>query len=185
MVDPQYPIGKFQARSEISAAERKQLIKQIEEAPKKLRAAVQGLSKKQLDTPYREGGWTLRQVVHHIPDSHLNAYVRFKLALTENHPTIKPYEQQLWAELLDARTAPIEMSLDLTDALHKRWVLLLQSMKPEEFARTFNHPETGVQNLDRILQLYAWHGRHHTAQITSLRDRMGWDKKALRRKMRK
>jgi uncharacterized damage-inducible protein DinB len=128
----------------------------------------------QLDTPYRPEGWTVRQVVHHLPDSHFNAYVRMKLAMTEQQPTIKPYEQQLWAELSDAKTAPIEMSLTLFESLHKRWVLFLQSLKSSDFARTINHPESGVMNLDRILQLYAWHGRHHTAQITSLRERMGW-----------
>ena len=131
-------------------------------------------SKEQLDTPYRPGGWTVRQVVHHLPDSHMNAYVRFRLALTENEPTIKPYEQQLWAELPDAKTADIEMSLKLFEGLHQRWVLLLRSMKPEDFHRKYIHPESGVNVLDNVLQLYAWHGKHHVAHITSLRKRMGW-----------
>ncbi|MEK6570441.1 MAG: YfiT family bacillithiol transferase, partial [Bacteroidota bacterium] len=151
-----------------------QFIQHLADAPANLRGAVRGLSDRQLDTPYRPGGWTVRQVVHHVPDSHLNAYIRFKLALTENEPTIKPYEQQLWAELPDARTGPIEMSLALLEALHKRWVLLLQSLNPSDFNRTFRHPELGLMTLDRTLALYAWHGRHHVAHITSLRERMGW-----------
>lgn len=182
MSDLQYPIGKFQPKSEITDDERRQLISQIEETPTKLRAAVQGLGKKQLDTPYRDGGWTVRQVVHHVPDSHWNGYVRFKLGVTENHPTIKPFEQQLWAELPDARSALIDISLDLLESLHKRWVLFLKSMKPVDFARTINHPENGVQNLDYVLQLYAWHGCHHTAHITTLRERMSWNKKTPKKK---
>ena len=184
MVDLQYPVGKFRPKPEITDAERQQLIKQVAEAPKKLRSAVADLNKKQLDTPYRPGGWTVRQVVHHVPDSHLNAYVRFKLGLTENQPTIKPYEQQLWAELADAK-APIDISLNLLDALHQRWMIILKSMKPEDFARLINHPESGIQNLDRVLQLYAWHGRHHTAHITTLKERMGWNKKALKKKVKR
>ncbi|MDZ7344493.1 MAG: putative metal-dependent hydrolase, partial [candidate division KSB1 bacterium] len=128
----------------------------------------------QLDTPYRPEGWTVRQLVHHVPDSHLNAYIRFKLAITEEKPTIKTYEEKLWSELHDARTAPIEISLALLEALHKRWVLFLQSLNPSDFARPFHHPELGTMNLDTLLRLYAWHGRHHVAQITSLRERMGW-----------
>lgn len=185
MADLQYPVGKFQPKSEITNEERQQMIRQIMDAPSKMRAAVKGLSDKQLDTPYRAGGWTVRQVVHHVADSHMNAYVRFKLGMTEEHPTIKPYEQQIWAELPDARTASVDISLDLLESLHKRWVLFLKSMKPADFARTINHPESGVQNLDRVLQLYAWHGRHHTAHITSLRERMGWNKKALKKKVRR
>ncbi|MBI3006612.1 MAG: putative metal-dependent hydrolase [Ignavibacteriales bacterium] len=182
MTDLQYPVGKFQPKSEITDDERQQLIRQISEAPAKMRGAVKGLSKKQLDTPYRPAGWTVRQVVHHVPDSHLNAYIRFKLGITENHPTIKPYEQELWSELPDARTASIDVSLDMLESLHKRWVLFLKSLKPSDFARTINHPESGVQNLDRVLQLYAWHGRHHTAHITTLRERMGWNKKVSKKK---
>ncbi|MBF8248316.1 MAG: putative metal-dependent hydrolase yfiT [Bacteroidetes bacterium] len=184
MEDLQYPVGKFRPKPEITETERQQLIKQIAEAPKKLRQAAAGLSKKQVDTPYRPGGWTVRQVVHHVPDSHLNAYIRFKLGLTENQPTIKPYEQQLWAELADAK-APIDISLNLLDAVHQRWLIILKTMKPQDFARTINHPESGIQNLDRVLQLYAWHGRHHTAHITSLRDRMGWNKKVLKTKVKR
>ena len=173
-MDPRYPVGKFVWPKKVTEDDRKQFIAQIEEAPARLRAAVAGLSDAQLDTPYREGGWTVRQVVHHLPDSHLNAYLRFKLALTEDEPTIKPYEQQLWAELPDGKSAPIEMSLQLLEWLHRRWVLVLNSMKPEDFARTFNHPELGVVTLERNLAAYAWHGRHHVAHITELRKAKGW-----------
>jgi uncharacterized damage-inducible protein DinB len=174
MEDLSYPIGKFQAPQRYDDNLRRQFIEDIAEVPAKLRAAVQGLSERQLDTPYRPGGWTVRQVVHHLPDSHLNAYVRFRLAMTEQKPTIKPYDQQLWAELPDARTAPIEMSLDLLDGLHGRWVLLLKSLQASDFSRTFQHPEMGIMTLDRTLALYAWHGRHHVAHITLLRQRMSW-----------
>jgi len=132
------------------------------------------LSEQQLDTPYRDGGWTVRQVVHHMPDSHMNSYVRLRLALTENEPIIKPYVEHLWADLYDARTAPIAVSLALLEALHQRWVMLLRSLKPADFSRTFRHPENGVRTIDWLLQLYAWHGRHHVAHITSLRERMKW-----------
>ncbi|MBI4429128.1 MAG: putative metal-dependent hydrolase [Ignavibacteriales bacterium] len=185
MTDLQYPIGKFQPKSEITDGERQRLIRQISEAPAKMRAAVKGLSKKQLDTPYRPGGWTVRQVVHHVPDSHMNAYIRFKLGITEQHPTIKPYEQELWSELPDARTASVDMSLDMLESLHKRWVLFLKSLQPSDFARTINHPESGVQNLDRVLQLYAWHGRHHTAHITTLGERMGWNRKTTKKRSKR
>jgi uncharacterized damage-inducible protein DinB len=174
MTDPRYPVGPFKRKETLTDSERVDLIRQIAEAPAQLRAAVQDLTDEQLDTPYRDGGWTVRQVVHHLPDSHLNAYIRFKLACTEQHPTIKPYKQELWAELIDARTGPVEPSLALLEALHTRWVIFLQSLQAADFARTFNHPESGVQTLDAVLQLYAWHGRHHVAQITSLRERRGW-----------
>ena len=174
MSDPRYPIGKFQKKETITDDERTALIQQIEDAPAKLREAVRGLNDKQLDTPYRDGGWTVRQVAHHVPESHMNAYIRFKLGMTEDHPTIKPYDQQAWAELADAKTAPVEPSLVLLESLHMRWVRFLRSLKPADFARTLNHPEDGVMKLDAVLQLYAWHGRHHTAHITSLREKMGW-----------
>jgi uncharacterized damage-inducible protein DinB len=173
-MDPRYPIGKFKLPEQFSDHERQIHIRQIEEAPANLRAAVKGLSEQQIDTPYRKGGWTVRQVVHHLADSHMNAFVRFKLALTENAPKIKPYDQQLWAELADAKSAPIELSLVLFDSLHKRFVTLLKSMSAADFARTMNHPEQGIVSLDKYLSLYAWHGRHHVAHITSLRERMGW-----------
>jgi len=140
----------------------------------KLREAVQNLGQEQLDTPYRPGGWTIRQVVHHLPDSHLNAYTRFKLGITEQQPTIKPYEEHLWAELVDAKSSPIEPSLTMLESLHNRWVIFLRSLSAADYARTINHPASGIMNLDRLLQLYAWHGRHHVAHITALRERMGW-----------
>jgi uncharacterized damage-inducible protein DinB len=168
-----YPIGKFQPGAP-SEENRKLLLAQIEEAPKKLRAAVAGLSREQLNTPYREGGWTVQQVVHHLPDSHMNAYTRFKLALTEDEPTIKPYNETRWAELSDSRTTPVETSLGLMDALHERWVNLLRGMSAGDFARTLRHPEHGTVSLDHMLSLYAWHGRHHVAHITNLRARKNW-----------
>src|SRR6476620_9464894 len=150
-------------------ARRAECIARIAAAPEHLRTAVAGLDDAQLDTPYRPGGWTVRQVVHHVPDSHLNAYTRIKLALTEDEPTIKPYEEARWAELPDARTGPIEISLALLEALHRRWVLLLRELQPADFTRQFRHPEHGrAMSLDEVLALYAWHGRHHVAHITSL-----------------
>ena len=176
MSDIRYPIGKFDPKPTINDTDRKALINQIAWAPQKLREAVHGLTDQQLDVPYREGGWTSRQQVHHLPDSHINAYARFKLAMTEENPTIKPYAEHLWAELVDGKLSPIEPSLVLLESLHSRWVLFLRSMKSEQFARTLIHPQNGPMNLDRVLQLYAWHGRHHVAHITALRQRMGWQK---------
>jgi len=173
-MDLQYPIGKFQWGGAITEKEREALIAQMGETPAKLRQAVAGLTEQQIDTPYRPDGWTVRQVVHHLPDSHMNTYARFRLALTEDEPTIKPYDQERWAVLEDARTAPVELSLTLLESLHARWVLLLKSLRPQDFARTFRHPEMGVVSLDKYLAMVAWHGRHHVAHITSLRDRMGW-----------
>ena len=173
-MDLRYPVGPFAFEGTLTADERKKLINQIAETPERMRAAVAGLSETQLDTPYRPEGWTVRQVVHHVPDSHLNSYMRFKLALTEDHPTIRAYDENLWANLDDARTAPIDISLDLLESLHRRWVLFLRSFKTEDFARTFNHPDLGTVSVDKNLALYAWHGRHHVAHITSLRERMGW-----------
>jgi len=173
-MDLRYPIGRFEWRGESSEDDRRRYLDEIEQAPAHLRAAVAGLSDEQLDTPYRPGGWTVRQVVHHLPDSHLNSYVRFRLALTEEEPTIKPYQENHWAELIDGRTAPIEISLALLESLHRRWMLLLRSLSPADFARQFRHPELGIVSLDRTLALYAWHGRHHVAHVMSLRERMGW-----------
>lgn len=173
-MDPRYPVGKFTWEENLSDEKRRELIGQIVEAPAKMRVAVAGLSEAQLETPYREGGWTVRQVVHHLADSHLNAYGRFKLALTEDEPTIKTYNQERWAELPDAKTAPVEPSLTLLESLHKRWVMLLRSMTAADFARNLKHPELGVVSLDKYLSLYAWHGGHHVAHITSLRERTGW-----------
>ena len=174
MNDLRYPIGKFEQAGQVTEAQRPKLIQHIADTPANLRAAISGLSEQQLDTPYRPGGWTVRQVVHHLPDSHLNSYIRFKLAVTEEKPTIKTYEEKLWAELDDGRTAPVEISLQLLEALHRRWVMFLQSLKPGDFARQFTHPENGLMTIDDLLRLYAWHGRHHVAHITSLRARMGW-----------
>ena len=174
MTDLRYPIGKAQMEARLDDAQRRELIDRIEETPVRLRAAVSGLSPEQLDTPYRPDGWTVRQLVHHVPDSHLNAYVRFRLALTEDEPTIRPYEEARWAELPDARGAPVELSLALLDALHARWVLLLETLDAAALARTLRHPEHGVLTLDRMLQLYAWHGRHHVAHVSALSERRGW-----------
>lgn len=173
-MDPRYPIGKFQPEENLNDERRRVLIDQIAELPAKLRAAVMTLNEKQLDTPYREGGWTVRQVVHHVADSHLNAYCRFKLAVTEKEPTIKPYDQERWAETADARTLPPSVSLTLLDGLHARWVALLRSMSKPDFLRVLHHPELGTVSLERYLGLYAWHGRHHTAHVTELKQRMGW-----------
>jgi uncharacterized damage-inducible protein DinB len=176
MDDPRYPIGPFRYQGGADQHQREQWIGEIASAPGYLRAAVAGLSPAQLDTPYREKGWTVRQVVHHLPDSHVNAYTRIKLALTEDEPTIKPYEEARWAELPDARSGPVELSLTLLECLHRRWVLLLRELTPDDFRRRFRHPEHGrTIELEEVLAMYAWHGRHHVAQITSLRSRMGWN----------
>ncbi len=174
MTDIRYPIGKFDPKPHLTDVDRQMLIQQIAEAPARLREAVRGLTDEQLDVPCREGGWTSRQQVHHLPDSHMNSYIRFKLGVSEQQPTIKPYNQALWAEMADAKSSPIEPSLVLLESLHQRWVIFLRSMKPDDFARTINHPENGSMTLDRVLQLYAWHGRHHVGHITALRGRMGW-----------
>ena len=173
-MDLKYPIGKFQLQNNLTEEQRRTMVDQIAETPAKLRAAVAGFSEAQFDTPYREGGWTVRQVVHHLADSHLNAFVRFKLALTEDRPAVKTYEQQLWAELADARTAPAAPSLALLEGLHQRWVILLRQMSAADFARQFQHPEHGLMKLERVLAMYAWHGRHHVAHLTSLGERMRW-----------
>lgn len=172
--DLRYPVGRFQRPESLDEAERRRAIDAVAAAPAQLRAAVAGLTDVQLDTPYRPDGWTVRQVVHHVPDSHMNAYVRFKLALTEDEPTIKPYDEARWAELADTRETPVESSLALLDRLHDRWVRLLRSMSADDFARRLRHPEMGVQRLDQVLALYDWHGRHHVGHVTSLRERMGW-----------
>lgn len=174
MNDLRYPIGKFTYDGPLTEDQMRTFLDDIAHAPAKLRAAVQGLSDARLDTPYRPGGWTVRQAVHHVPDSHLNAYVRFKLALTEEVPTIKPYAEDRWAELPDTKATPIETSLTLLDSLHDRWARLLRSLKPEDWKRTFRHPDLGTMSLEKTLALYAWHGRHHVAHITALRSREGW-----------
>lgn len=174
-VDPGYPVGKFQwSGGEATPRERAERIAEIERCPAGMRAAVRGLDDAQLDTPYRDGGWTVRQVIHHVPDSHMNSYIRFKLGLTEDRPTIKPYEENSWAQLPDSRSAPIDVSLAILESLHARWVIVLRAMRDADFARQINHPESGVQTLDRVLALYAWHSRHHIAHVTSLREKRGW-----------
>jgi hypothetical protein len=174
MDDLRYPVGEFHFPAAVSAQELATFIDQIAEAPARMRAAIAGLSESQLDTPYRPGGWTVRQVVHHVPDSHINSYTRFRLALTEDEPVIKPYEEKRWADLSDARTLPVEVSLALLDSLHGRWVPLLRSLSDADWKRSFRHPELGLVSLENNAALYAWHGRHHVAHITSLRERMGW-----------
>jgi uncharacterized damage-inducible protein DinB len=175
MTDLRFPIGKFERRDELTPEERRARIDEIAAAPARLREAVAGLTDEQLDTPYREGGWTVRQVIHHLPDSHLNAYTRLKLALTEDDPTIRPYDEALWAGLADSRQTPVDVSLTLLESLHARWVTLLRSLSAEDFRRTFRHPEHGGGlTIDWLCALYAWHGRHHVAHVTSLREREGW-----------
>ncbi len=172
--DLRYPMGRYQAPENITMEQRGTWINEIEALPKSLAQAAVNLSDTQLDTPYRPGGWTVRQVIHHLPDSHMNSYVRFRWALTESSPLIKVYDEAAWAELPDAKTSPIAPSLLLLEALHTRWVLLLRSLADEDFARTFRHPELGEMRLDRTLGLYAWHSRHHLAHIHNLRERSGW-----------
>jgi len=174
MNDPRYPIGRFEFHKPPSPEERSQLISDIAETPAKLRSAITALTPQQMETPYRDGGWTVRQVAHHVPESHMNAYIRFKLALTENEPTIKPYMEDRWAKLGDVQSTPVEVSLALLDSLHDRWVRLLRVITDPEWKRTFRHPELGIVSLERNLALYSWHGRHHVAHITELRKRMGW-----------
>ena len=172
--DLRYPTGRHQRPESLTDDQRRAAISAIASAPANMRAAVRGLDDVQLDTPYRPDGWTVRQVVHHVPESHLNAYTRFKLALTEDTPTIKPYDEDAWAKLGDVRSTPIETSLVLLEALHDRWVRLLQTLAPADFDRRLNHPENGMMNLHQLLALYAWHGAHHVAHIRNLRLRNGW-----------
>jgi uncharacterized damage-inducible protein DinB len=174
MTDLRYPIGKFHFDGTLTEPQKQAALDEIARTPENLRAAIKGLSEAQLDTPYRTGGWTVRQVVHHVPDSHLNSYVRFKLALTEDEPTIKPYAEDRWAELADTKATPVEVSLTLLESLHDRWARLLRSITPEEWKRTFRHPDLGAMTLEKTLALYAWHGRHHVSHITRLRDRKAW-----------
>ena len=183
MADLRYPIGKFEwvppENDEQMAKRRTHYVAVLSKLPANLRTAVKGLNESQLATPYRPEGWTVKQLVHHIADSHMNAYVRFKLALTEFEPMIKPYKEDLWAKLPDSDETPVEVSLQLTEALHARWVNLLRGMDAGDFARTLRHPDMGVLTLDRTLALYAWHSAHHTTHITALRDRQGWNQRAV------
>jgi len=173
MTDLQYPIGRFQVPDHLTDDERTSAIQAVADLPRLVRAAVTGLDEAQLDTPYRPGGWTVRQVVHHLPDSHVNAYIRFKLALTEAEPRIKPYLEERWAELPDSR-GPVATSLGFLDGLHGRWASLLAQLPADDFNRTFYHPDLGVLHLSQVLAQYAWHSRHHVAHITQLRRRMSW-----------
>jgi uncharacterized damage-inducible protein DinB len=172
--DLRYPIGRFSPPASSLSGERTAHIDALRRLPALLLAAVSGLNDAQLDTPYRDGGWTVRQVVHHVADSHSYAFLRCRHALTEDWPTIKPYDEAAWANLADSRTQPVEVSLQLIAALHTRWVALLESLSEEEFQRGFLHPERGRQNLATAMALYAWHGRHHIAHIDGLRARRGW-----------
>jgi uncharacterized damage-inducible protein DinB len=173
MADPRYPIGRFDCPEIISSEERQNAIATLAELPEQLRNAVEGLGSAQLSTPYREGGWTVRQLVHHIADSHMNAFIRIRLALTEDWPTIKRYDEQAWATLHDS-AAPIEWSLELIESLHARWVMLLQSFTEEQWQRGYRHPENGDTSLDVATLMYAWHSRHHVAHITHLRVSESW-----------
>ena len=172
-IDLAYPLGRFERPATTTAAERTERIARIRDLPTELPGAVHGLTDAQLDTPYRPGGWTVRQVVHHLADSHTNALTRLKLALTEENPTIRPYHEKGFAELADARL-PLAPSLQMLDGAHTRLVTLFEAMTPDEFARPYVHPVNGPQILDGLLAMYAWHGRHHTAHITGLRTREGW-----------
>src|SRR5271170_7090494 len=174
MEDLRYPVGKFQFPDSVSTEDLTRFIDQIADSPARMRAAIAGLEDTQLDTPYRPGGWTVRQLAHHVPDSHINSYVRFRLALTEDEPVIKPYEEKRWADLPDARAMPVEPSLVLLESLHQRWVPLLRSLSDADWKRSFRHPELGLVSLENNAALYAWHGCHHVAHITALRNRMGW-----------
>src|SRR5579864_9181419 len=172
-VDPRYPVGKFKRPEKITPQKRMAAIAAIAEMPAKLKEALEGLDRQQLDTPYRDGGWTVRQLVHHIADSHMNAVIRVRLVLTEDWPTIKPYDEKAWATLHDS-TAPIEWSLELIEALHARWVMLLQSLTDDQWQRGFRHPEAGPQTVEKSTLTYAWHSRHHVAHITHLRAAKDW-----------
>ena len=172
-MDLRYPIGKFERPDTVTADQRTAWIGDIEATPARFREIVSGLNDEQLDTPYRPGGWTVRQVVHHVADSHMNSFIRFRLGLTEDEPTVKPYDEKRWAELCDSGM-PVDASLQIIEALHRRWVVLLRGMSDADFSRTFRHPEMGLVRLDTNMALYAWHGRHHAAHITGLRERNGW-----------
>jgi hypothetical protein len=175
MDDPRYPIGRFQPlKRPLTQEERRGRVATIGGLPGDMRAAVRGLDDAQLDTPYRDGGWTARQVVHHVVDSHVNAYVRFKLVATEDHPTVRAYDEKRWAELPDATSLPVEASLAILDALHTRWMAFVGALDESAFVRTFHHPEAGDHDLDWLLELYSWHGAHHVGHVKALRARQGW-----------
>jgi hypothetical protein len=169
-----YPTGRFSYKAALSFDEAREKIEEIKALSGQLREVVRGLSDEQLDTPYRPDGWTVRQVIHHLPDSHMNAYIRFRWALTEDEPTIKPYDESAWAKLPDASTGPVTMSVNLLEALHTRWAALLDTLKPEDLERTYMHPESGRGTIGKLVATYAWHGKHHLAHITSLIQRNNW-----------
>jgi hypothetical protein len=172
-LDLRYPVGRFTPPATVTSNERADAIATLAELPEQLRHAVDGLSFAQLSTPYRDGGWTVRQVVHHIADSHMNALIRVKLSLTEDWPTVKPYDEAAWAKLHDM-SAPVEWSLELIESLHARWVMLLQSLHEEQWKRGCNHPENGRMTVEWATLLYGWHSRHHVAHITHLCARENW-----------
>lgn len=172
-VDPRYPVGRFKRPEKVTPHKRMAAIAALAELPAKLNEALDGLGREQLDTPYREGGWTVRQLVHHIADSHMNAFVRVRLALTEDQPTITPYDEKAWAMLHDAE-APVGWSVALLENLHARWVMLLESLTEEQWARGMKHPVNGPMTVEIATLLYGWHSRHHVAHITRLRERQGW-----------
>ena len=173
-MDERYPIGRLERASTLTPQARAAAIDAIARTPERLRAAVTGLSEQQLDTPYRDGGWTVRQLVHHVADSHMHAFARTRFALAEDNPPVVAYDEAAWAELPDMRTMPAEVSLTLLDALHQRWVHTLRATPANDFARTIQHPENGPMTLDSLVNTYSWHGAHHTAHVTALRERMGW-----------
>ncbi len=174
MEDLRYPVGRFSRPDSLTPAARRDAIDLVAQCPANLRAVVTGLDEAQLETSYRPDGWSVRQLVHHVPDSHANAYIRFKLALTEDTPTIKTYDEAAWAKLPDSQTTPVETSLVMLEVIHDRWIRLLQAMSATDFERTLNHPENGIMSLDQMLAMYAWHSRHHVAHIRNLRQRNGW-----------
>ena len=174
MSDLRFPIGEFHFAGSATPRQKEAFLEDIARTPANMRAAIRGLTETQLNTPYRRDGWTVRQVVHHVPDSHLNSYVRFKLALTEDDPTIKPYAEDRWAELADTSATPVAVSLTLLESLHDRWMRLLRALTPAQWQRSYRHPELGPMTLEKTLALYAWHGKHHVAHITELRKRLSW-----------
>ena len=171
--DLRFPIGEFEKNIEITSEQRKNFINTIVSLPDELKQAVANLDEEKLETPYRPEGWTVRQTIHHVADSHLNAYTRFKLALTEDEPTIRPYAEDRWAKLPDSKM-PLDVSFKVIEGIHARLTVILESMSDEDFQRKLNHPESGIMTLENMLALYAWHSRHHTAHITRLRDRNNW-----------
>ena len=173
-IDPRYPIGRWQRTDIVDEETLKHALDTLGELPQNMRTAVDGLEEDQLDTPYRDGGWTVRQVVHHVADSHMNCYSRVRFALTEDAPAIKLYSEKQWADLHDSLRAPVEWSLELLEAMHARLLMLLRSLTPGQWQRTYVHPENGTMRLDQVASMYAWHSRHHVAHITALRTRMDW-----------